>query len=409
MNIVDLFTGAGGLTFGFYYRLKGNNFVRNRKNTIFFANELDEMAANSFKMNFTDINMLNCDIRELDEETVRNIIGENEIDLVIGGPPCQSYSTVGNRTFDEKAVLYEEYFRLLEIIKPKMFLFENVKGLLSMREVFYKTDNDGKIIYEYTNLENKNSKKPRRRPVVDHYGDLLIEKIKEIFKNSGNEFGYKIYEEVLNAVDFGIPENRERVFIVGIRKDIKNLSWEFPKPTDNKPISIKDAISDFTPIGEGDESNEYCCEPQNEYQKLMRNNSKRVTHHCCGVYGEKIRTVIRNVGQGQGINDFNNLVDSGKIDEKFKLTSGYPNTYGRLLENRPSPTITNNLSTPSALRCIHYSQDRALTSREGARIQSFPDWFDFCGGKNDVNTQIGNAVPPLLAIHLAKQFEKALG
>ena len=106
--------------------------------------------------------------------------------------------------------------------------------------------------------------------------------------------------------------------------------------------------------------------------------------------------------------NFNKLIEKGLVDEKYKLTSGYANTYGRLIEDQPCTTITNNMSTPSGLRCIHYEQNRALTPREGARIQSFPDWFQFVGDKANVTTQIGNAVPPLLAIALAKQIDSAL-
>ena len=97
------------------------------------------------------------------------------------------------------------------------------------------------------------------------------------------------------------------------------------------------------------------------------------------------------------------------VDKRYFLTSGYANTYGRLIENQPSTTITNNLCTPSGLRCIHYEQNRSLSPREGARIQSFPDWFQFYGSKADVTTQIGNAVPPLLAIAIAEKIKKFLG
>ncbi|WP_455938617.1 DNA cytosine methyltransferase, partial [Gemella morbillorum] len=184
--------------------------------------------------------------------------------------------------------------------------------------------------------------------------------------------------------------------------------WEYPSPKDSNKLTIKEAISDLPQVGEGENVSQYVSPPQNSYQELMRHNAKEITHHYCGEYGEKIRTVIKNVKQGEGKNDFNKLVESGKIDQKYKLTSGYANTYGRLIENHPCTTITNNMTTPSGLRCIHYAQNRALTPREGARIQSFPDWFQFEGDKGNVTTQIGNAVPPLLAIALAKQIDSAL-
>lgn len=91
------------------------------------------------------------------------------------------------------------------------------------------------------------------------------------------------------------------------------------------------------------------------------------------------------------------------IDERYRLTSGYHNTYGRLIANQPSTTITNNMCTPSGLRCIHYEQNRALSPREGARIQSFPDWFKFYGTRTEVTKQIGNAVPPILALQIANK------
>ena len=138
----------------------------------------------------------------------------------------------------------------------------------------------------------------------------------------------------------------------------------------------------------------------------MRGNCVDLTDHFIGTYGDKIRTVIANVVQGEGKRYFNNLVDKGLLDRKYYLTSGYNNTYGRLWWNRPSTTITNSFGTPSALRCIHPLQDRALSTREGARLQSFPDWFCFCGNKYEKNSQVGNAVPPLLAIELAKQVKK---
>ena len=405
MRIIDLFSGAGGLTFGFYYRIKNNTFVRNRKNSFVFANEFDIHAAQAFSLNYPNIKMLNQDIKTLDAEKIKKLIGDEHIDLIIGGPPCQSFSTVGQRIYDEKAMMYEEYFRILSIVRPKMFLFENVKGILSMRETFYKTDEKGNILY--TTTKNKETGRERKKPIIDYYGRYVMDIIEEKFANIDDGFGYNIVKKTLNAVDFGVPENRERVFIVGIRKDL-NIEWKFPTPKETVTLSIKDAISDLPQVDENENVTQYYLPPQNTYQELMRYGCSNITHHYCGEYGEKIRTVIENVQQGQGKNDFNRLVEQGFVDSKYKLTSGYANTYGRLIEDQPCTTITNNMSTPSGLRCIHYNQNRALTPREGARIQSFPDWYQFVGDKANVTTQIGNAVPPLLALALAKQIDSAL-
>lgn len=403
MIIVDLFSGAGGLTFGFYFKLINGEFVENKSNSFAFANEYDKNAAAAFKKNYPHIHMENCDIKDLKEEKIKELIKNKSVDLIIGGPPCQSFSTIGQRQFDDKAKLYIEYLRMIGIIKPKLFLFENVKGLLSMREVFYKRDSDGNIIYEYTNTENKTSKKPRKKPVVDHYGDKIMDIMEKQFK----ELGYTIYHKLFNAVEFGVPENRERVFIVGVRNDIK-IDKELVSPKIKPFITIKEAISDLPIVGENEKKNKYVIEPHNDYQKLMRGKCREITQHYCGEYGDKIRTVIEHVRQGEGKNNFNDLVDAGEVAEIYRLTSGYANTYGRLIENQPSPTITNNMTTPSASRCIHYSQNRALTPREGARIQSFPDWYQFVGKKEHVTKQIGNAVPPLLSISLARQIEQML-
>ena len=155
-------------------------------------------------------------------------------------------------------------------------------------------------------------------------------------------------------------------------------------------------------------ANAYINDPVNAYQTLMREDNQVLTHHFCGVHNEKMRAVIAAVPQGEGRHYINKLVDIGKLPETCRLTSGYANTYGRLVENRPCTTITNNMCTPSALRCIHYEQNRELTPREGARIQSFPDWYVFDGQKGHVTTQIGNAVPPLLAMAMARSIEEII-
>lgn len=373
MRIVDLFSGAGGLTFGFKYRIEGNHFVDKKYNNIIFANECNEAASDAFRMNFPEIPLIMDDIRNLHDDRVRELIGETEIDVIIGGPPCQSYSLVGQRTYDDKASLYNEYYRLLSIIKPKIFLFENVKGMVSMK------DKEGKPVID--DLQNK-------------------------FKHISDNLGYNIHYEILDAANYGVPQHRERIFFIGVRSDL-DARWEFPEKR-GTTLTLQEAISDFPLVLPGEEINQYDREPINAYQALMRNGAVDLTCHFCALYGKKIQTVINNVPQGEGKDFINSLVDNGDLDEKFKLTSGYKNTYGRLFPNQPCTTITHNMSTPSGLRCIHYDYNRALTPREGARIQSFPDWFQFSGNKSNIKSQIGNAVPPLLAIELANAIEELI-
>lgn len=402
MRIVDLFSGAGGLTFGFYYRLENGNFVRT-DNEFVFANEYDNHAAKAFKANYPDIKMINRKIQDLTEDEINEMIGDQEVDIIIGGPPCQSFSTVGRRRFDDKARLYTEYLRMLRIIKPRMFLFENVKGMLSMREQVPIEDDNGNPILDEKGVQ-------QTRP-----GALIMDIIKENFADLGEGLGYHLVgEKVLDAVNYGVPQHRERVFLVGVRNDIlEQVDWHYPEPThggdENPYITISEAISDLPEISEGGRVDTYRNAPTNAYQTLMRGNNQVLTQHFCGKHNDKMRMVIAAVPQGEGRFYINKLVDNGELPESCRLTSGYANTYGRLVANKPCTTITNNMCTPSALRCIHYSQNRELTPREGARIQSFPDSYVFDGEKGHVTTQIGNAVPPLLAMAMARSIEEAGG
>lgn len=400
IRIVDLFSGAGGLTFGFYYNRIDNQFVKRSNTSFVFANEYAPHAVAAFKKNYgDDIPMIAGDICSITDAEIEKRLNGQEVDVIIGGPPCQSFSTIGQRRYDERAKLSKQYLRLLERIRPKMFLFENVKGILSMREIFYKSDENAKTVYNEVKQYRGEKISIKREPVIDHYGDLVMDVLKREF----DRIGYKIESQVMLASDFGVPQNRERVVIIGIRKDL-NIGWVYPEKNVDQPLTIYDAISDLPPVSEGQIVTEYISGPQNDYQKLMRGTCEKLTEHFCGVYGDKIRTVIRNVAEGEGKNDFNKKVLAGLIDKKYYLTSGFGNTYGRLERNKPSTTITNNLATPSGLRCIHYEQDRALTPREGARIQSFPDWYQFEGTRTDVTREIGNAVPPLMAIAFANRI-----
>lgn len=379
INVVDLFSGAGGLTFGFQKKIIDNTFVTRDDFKIKFANEFDKNAAEAFRQNYPHVPMVEGDIADLDVDYLANLgLDINNTDLVIGGPPCQSFSTVGKRQYDNRAKMYREYRRLLSFLQPKMFVFENVYGLLTM-----KNDQNGPVIRD----------------------------VKESFQNLpsfGDVKGYNIYLSRLNAKDYGVPQNRERVFLIGIRNDLKLKSeWFFPTPdTLENPLTLREAISDLPNLGNNETTNNYNGEARTEYQRLMRGNSAQLINHTSRNHGKRLRKIMAALEEGQGKNDINRMVEEGKLPEELYLTSGYANTYGRLWWDRPSTTITNNLSTPSSLRCIHPEQNRALTAREGARIQSFPDDFHFVGGLQAINMQIGNAVPPILSIHLANRIKE---
>ena len=379
IRVVDLFSGAGGLTLGFKNKILNDTFVKSDDYNILFANEIDKNASDAFSLNFPQIPMLNCNITQITQNyLVENNIEYSDVDLVIGGPPCQSFSTVGRRQYDERAQMYKEYRRMLSFLQPKVFLFENVTGLMTMKNAV---------------------------------GLPVLEDIKREFSDFsdfGIDLSYEIKESVMNAKHFGVPQNRERVFLVGMRRDLESeFNWEFPDAeliSEDEFLTLEDAIGDLPKLGNGEKKEYYESNPYTFYQKLMRNNSVELTHHVNGLNGERMLKIMKTVTPGKGKNYINELVETGKLDEKYFLTSGYHNTYGKLWWDRPSSTITNNLSTPSSLRCIHPIQNRALTPREGARIQSFPDTFHFIGNKENINSQIGNAVPPLLAMAIAQKL-----
>ena len=379
IRVVDLFSGAGGLTLGFKNKVLNDTFVKSDDYNILFANEIDKNASDAFSLNFPQIPMLNCSITQITQNyLVENNIEYSDVDLVIGGPPCQSFSTVGRRQYDERAQMYKEYRRMLSFLQPKVFLFENVTGLMTMKNAV---------------------------------GLPVLEDIKREFSDFsdfGIDLSYEIKESVMNAKHFGVPQNRERVFLVGMRRDLESeFNWEFPDAeliSEDEFLTLEDAIGDLPELGNGEKKEYYESNPYTFYQKLMRNNSVELTHHVNGLNGERMLKIMKTVTPGKGKNYINELVEAGKLDEKYFLTSGYHNTYGKLWWDRPSSTITNNLSTPSSLRCIHPIQNRALTPREGARIQSFPDTFQFIGNKENINSQIGNAVPPLLAMAIAQKL-----
>lgn len=350
-RVIELFAGVGGLSYG---------FAHNESFEIVAANELEKDIAAAYKLNYPEVNVIQGDIRELTEEQLKTAFGEG-IDIIIGGPPCQSYSTLGKRQMDARAHLFEEYCRVLSILQPKMFIFENVSGLLSMQS--------GK----------------------------LIETIKARF----GELGYEVKNKLLNAVDFGVPQYRERVFVVGMKG--KNC-FEFPVPTHGEGllpyVTVCDAFSDLPVLQSGEHCEQYAAAPQNDYQRFLRKNSQTLTENIAPKNGEHLLRIMKALPDGGSKSD---------LPESIRPKSGYGNTYAKMWWQKPAPTVTRNFATPSSSRCIHPRDSRALTTREGARLQSFPDDYKFFGSRSTKNLEIGNAVPPLLSIALTKKAAEALG
>ncbi|MBF7041842.1 DNA cytosine methyltransferase [Campylobacter volucris] len=346
MRVADIFCGAGGLSYG---------FAQNPFFSIIFANDIDKDCAQSYIVNHPNVFVCNKDINELCEKELKEF---GKIDLLLGGPPCQSYSTLGKRKMDDKAKLFKQYIRILNILNPKMFVFENVVGLLSMQKG-------------------------------------------ELFKTICNEFqkiGYKVFFEILNAVDFGVPQIRERVILIGIKNSFSTVDFVFPKTTVKQQVTLKDALDDLPIIQSGENGNnkKYRFEANNDFLKFIR-QSDILEEHSSPKNNTKLIKIMQTLKDGEGKDD---------LPLELRPKSGYKNTYAKMWWNKPSPTITRNFSTPSSSRCIHPRDSRALSIREGARLQSFPDNYIFCGSDTSKRLQIGNAVPPLLSIALAKAIEQ---
>lgn len=351
-NIIDLFAGAGGLSYG---------FSKLPQFKILAANEIEKDISTAYQLNHPDVEMLNCDIRNLTSEVLRQVLKGREVDVIVGGPPCQSYSTLGKRKMDDRANLFMQYKRVLEILRPKAFIFENVVGILSMDK--------GKLFAQ--------------------------------MKSEFEDIDYTLQYKVLDAVNYGVPQHRERVILVGF-KGINNFIYPAPTHGDGlKPyVTLKDALGDLPVLKSGEKNTRYITGTTNEFLEFVRKNAgDSVEEHCAPKNGEHLIKIMQTLKDGQSKND---------LPEDIRPKSGYGNTYAKLWWDRPSTTITRNFACPSSSRCIHPRDSRAMSIREGARLQSFPDDYKFYGSDGMKRLEIGNAVPPLLSVAVAKQMLAAL-
>ena len=350
-NVVDLFSGVGGLSYGFSKMPEFN---------ILAANEIEKEISIAYSLNHPNVAMLNCDINQLTEEKLQEVLKGKRVDLIVGGPPCQSYSTLGKRQMDERANLFMQYKRILTILTPKAFVFENVSGILSMDK------------------------------------GRLFERVKSEFESLGYQLKYKL----LDAVDYGVPQHRERVILVGFKGENK---FEYPQPTYGeglKPyITLEEAIGDLPSIKSGQTNNTFNSSVSNDFLNFVRKSGETMTEHSAPNNGEHLIKIMEALKDGQSKDD---------LPEEIRPKSGYGNTYAKLWWKKPSTTITRNFACPSSSRCIHPRDSRAMSIREGARLQSFPDDYKFYGSDGMKRLEIGNAVPPLLSKVIAEQMLKAL-
>lgn len=348
---VDLFSGAGGLSRGFYDA--GYNVV--------LGVDFDDAALQTFKANHGNAEAMKLDL--FDHNNINVIVDflkekNIELDVLVGGPPCQGFSIAGPRDMNDKRnTLYLAMVKLAATLKPQAVVLENVPGMLQ------------------TN------------------GGIGAKRIIEDFA----EIGYKMTPKLLYAPDYGIPQIRKRVFFVGLR-DSEN-AFEFPEPfVDSKDyVTCEDAISDLpslqTSDGEivyGEEIQEYETEPKTEYQKMMRKNSKSVRNHIGSIPIEKTKKMISLVPEGKNYK---------ALPEEYRGMYKYHEALTRYNSKKPSLTINTGHRSH-----FHYKYNRIPTVRESARLQSFPDDFIFYGNKSQQYKQVGNAVPPMLGQVVAKKL-----
>ncbi len=345
MNTVDLFCGAGGFSKGF--EMTGFNSI--------FALDKWPQAIKTFNKNRGKEIAISADITRFTDEQIIELKNKG-IDGVIGGPPCQGYSMVGFRkSGDERNNLYLEYARFVKVLSPKFFIIENVKGLLTMDKGFF---------------------------------------VKDIYKRFG-EFGYSINHAVLKASNYGVPQNRERIFFVGLKKTIfGDKKFNFPQPNIKDFVSSYDALCDLPSLDNNENPNNYAKPPQNEFQKLMRGENKLIHNNEITNHTQKTKDIISKVPDGLSIKDIS--------PELYKVRN-YNAAFKRMNSQKPSTTIDCGHRN-----YFHYKENRIPTVRENARIQSFPDDYIFTGTKTAQYTQVGNAVPPLLAKAIAKEILKEL-
>lgn len=357
MNVIDLFSGCGGFSKGF----------ENAGFNILLGIDIWKDALVTFKNNHSNSATLETDLSKLSSEDILKYIDKNkeDIDVIIGGPPCQGFSVSGKRILeDPRNELYKSFVEIVNDIKPKVFVMENVPGLVRLFKGEAK--------------------------------DRILENFKSI--------GYNVSYEILNAADYGVPQNRKRVFFVGLRDDyfeFQNKLFIFPKPThgekkSEKYITTKDALGDLPLLENANISNEmdYLHEPKNDYQRLMRKNSEKIYNHIPTIHKEKTIETIALVPDGGNYKDL-----PKELQESRKVNIAWT----RMNSNKPSFTIDTGHN-----HHFHYKANRVPTVRESARIQSFPDSFIFYGNKTSQLKQVGNAVPPILSENLAYEIKKIL-
>ena len=341
----SFFSGIGGFSLGFRscgFDVRG--FV-----------EIDDKLAAIYQENFPNTERLGADITKVSNEALvefRDRVGD--IDVVIGGPPCQGFSLSGKRDIDDpRNYLFQDYLRVIDVLSPKFAIIENVRLLTSMKS------KDGGFV-------------------------------KDAIQNGLREHGYRTRLFEVNAKSYGVPQHRERAIFIAVKDDL-GLEPTLPKVefseenslfgSDKKYRSFGDACSDLTYLESGHAASD---DP----------------HHKAVKHPDHVIQWLWDVPEGRSAHD--------NEDPTLRPPSGYNTTYKRQIWNEPASTVQTTFGMISGCRNVHPIATRSLTIREACRLQSFPDSYKFVGSLGTIRTGIGNAVPPLLARSLAKHINATL-
>jgi len=335
MKIIDLFCGIGGLSLGF----EQAGFE------VLSAIDMWEDAIVTYNHNRKEKVARTETVENFNEKELPLLIKDNHISGIIGGPPCQGFSTVGRRKIDDpRNKMYLEFYKAVKIANPDFFVIENVKGMLTLNKGAF---------------------------------------VKDLLQRFGKEgLGYNISYELINAADYGIPQNRYRVFFIGI----KDKEYKFPKPFETQ-LTAKDGISDL----EHSTNEKYGSKPMNSFQKMMRQGCKHPINQDYTNHTEQTIGIINMIPDGGNIRD---------LPAEFWQIRKYNKAFERMGSFKPSNTIDTGHRN-----YFHYSENRIPTVRESARLQSFPDSFEILGTRGSQYKQVGNAVPPLLAKYIAENIK----
>lgn len=323
LTYIDLFSGAGGFSLGFD-RAEFRNI---------FSVDIESEFCKTYKENFPNHKLITKDICTLTEKEIKELVGDEKVDVIIGGPPCQGFSLAGNigRKFvdDPRNSLFREYARVVSIVKPRFFVMENVARL-------------------YTHNKNETRK------------DII---------NTFENMGYKVACKILNSADYNVAQIRKRVIFIGT---LENIEIQFPERLSNNYLTVKDVIQHFPSVNSGESSS--------------------IPNHNAMNHTSQMLEKMKYIPDGGCRNH---------IPEKLRPKSGDVRKYIKYKSDAPSICITGDMR-----KVFHYSQNRALTVRELASIQSFPDNFIFKGKTISQQQQVGNAVPPNMAEAIANVIKK---